>query len=261
MKPGFFRQNRRCRSSRFCSKMPKPALAFLLVALLPASALCAETLEAEAIVLPSRSVSLSLPVEAILREVKVTEGSPVKKGDVLATLFSPVESLEKERTAKQLELAEFLLANSEKLRANAIISEEAAREKSIDCDVARIEARRAEAVLNDKTLFAPFDGFVLRIHKEPGETVGRVDKIIDIVDLKTLHVDAFLDGAVIGKLGKSTPATVEIPALGLSGVPVSIGMVDPVVDPGSGLFRVRLILANPDLSIRSGVPAKVFFEI
>jgi hypothetical protein len=38
-------------------------------------------------------------------------------------------------------------------------------------------------------------------------------------------------------------------------------MVDPIVDPGSGLFRVRLILENPDMSIRSGVPAKVFFEI
>lgn len=257
----FFRQNRRRRPSGFCPKMPKPALAFLLAAIIPAAGIRAETLEAEAIVLPSRSVSLSLPVEAILREVKVTEGSPVKKGDVLATLYSPVESLEKERAAKQLELAEFLLANSEKLRANAIISEEAAREKLIDCDIARIEARRTQAVIEDKTLFAPFDGFVLRIHKEPGETVGRVDKIVDIVDLKTLHVDAFLDGAVIGKIGKSTAASVEIPSLGLSGVPVAIGMLDPVVDPGSGLFRVRLILANPDLSIRSGVPAKVVFEI
>lgn len=241
--------------------MPKPALAFLLAALLPASAIRGETLEAEAIVLPSRSVSLSLPVEAILREVKVSEGSPVKKSDVLATLFSPVESLEKERTAKQLELAEFLLANSEKLRSNAIISEEAARQKSIDCDVARIEARRAEAVIIDKTLFAPFDGFVLRIHKEPGETVGRVDKIIDIVDLRTLHIDAFLEGEWIGKINPSTSASIDIPSLGLEKIHVRVGMIDPVVDPGSGLFRVRLILPNPDLSIRSGVPARVVFEI
>ena len=158
-----------------------PSLA-LLVLLAVATALPADPLEAEGIVLPSRSVSLSLPVEAILREVRVPEGAIVKKGDSLAILYSPVESLEKERTAKQLELAEFLLQNSEKLRANAIISEEAARQKTIDCDVARIEAKRAEAVLSDKTLFAPFDGFILRIHKEAGETVGRVDKIIDIVE-------------------------------------------------------------------------------
>ena len=259
MKPPFDRQNLGQASSGFCPKMPKTFLLFFL--LLSMASTFAETIEAEAIVLPSKSVSLSLPVEAILREVKVSEGDPVKKGDVLATLFSPVESLEKERTAKQLELSEFLLANSEKLRANAIISEEAARQKVIDCDISRIEARRANAVIEDKTLFAPFDGFILRIHKEAGETVGRVDKIIDIIDLKTLHVDAFLEGEWIGDIGKSTDAKVDIPALGLKEVPVSVQMVDPIVDPGSGLFRVRLILENPDMSIRSGVPAKVFFEI
>lgn len=223
--------------------------------------LSAGPLESEGIVLPSRIVSLSLPAEAILREVKVPEGSIVKKGDTLAVLYSPVESLEKERTAKQLELAEFLLHNSEKLRANAIISEEAARQKTIDCDVARIEAKRAEAVLSDKTLFAPFDGFILRIHKESGETVGRVEKIIDLVDLQTLHVDTFLDGEWIGKINTTTKASVDIPPLGLQKIPVSILMIDPVVDPGSGLFRVRLVLPNPDMSIRSGLPAKVFFEI
>lgn len=85
---------------------------------------------AEGLILPSRSVSLSLPVEAILREVKVKEGALVLKGDILAILYSPVESLEKERASKQLDLAEFMLGNSEKLRSNAIISEEAARQKN-----------------------------------------------------------------------------------------------------------------------------------
>lgn len=217
--------------------------------------------EVEGIVMPSRSVSLSLPVESIIREIKASEGAMVKKGQVLATLFSPVESLEKDRTAKQLELAEFLNSNSEKLRANAIISEEAARQKSIDCDIAKIEAMRAEAVLQDKTLCAPFEGYILRIHKEPGETVARVDKIIDLVDLQTLHVDTFLEGEWIGKINPANQVFIDIPALGLQKIPVQIGMIDPVVDPGSGLFRVRLILQNPNLSIRSGLPAKVYFQI
>jgi multidrug resistance efflux pump len=169
--------------------------------------------------------------------------------------------LEKDRTAKQLELAQFLFSNSEKLRANAIISEEAARQKSIDCEIAKIEAMRAEAVLQEKTLCAPFDGYILRIHKEPGETVGRVDKIIDLVDLQTLHVDTFLEGEWIGKINPASQVFIDIPSLGLQRIPVQIGMIDPVVDPGSGLFRVRLILPNSDLSIRSGLPAKVYFQI
>jgi len=221
----------------------------------------AEEIAVDGIILPSRRVALSLPVEAVLRDVLVREGALVKKNQTLAILYSPVESLEKERTAKQLELAEFLRGNSEKLRANAIISEEAARQKQIDCDIARIEAKRAEAVLTEKTLLAPFDGFILRQLKETGETVGRVDKIIEIVDLKTLHVDTFLEGEWIGKITPASKVSIESPKLGSKKIPATVELIDPVVDPGSGLFRVRLLLQNPDMSIPSGIPVKVLFEI
>ena len=242
----------------------KPARIFTVLAILCfcqiGNELTAADIVAEGLILPSRSVSLSLPVEAILREVKVKEGALVLKGDILAILYSPVESLEKELASKQLDLAEFMLGNSEKLRSNAIISEEAARQKKLDCDIARIEARRAEAVLHEKTLYAPFDGFILRILKEPGETVGRVDKVIDIVDIKTLHVDAYLEGEWKDRLKENTKAAIEVPSMGEKKLPASIGMIDPVVDPSSGLFRVRLLLPNPDMSIPSGIPAKVTFS-
>jgi multidrug efflux pump subunit AcrA (membrane-fusion protein) len=74
-------------------------------------------LEADAVLLPSRSVKLSLPVEATLRELRVKEGDFVKKGDVLAVLYSPAESLERDRAEKERELAAFELKVSEKLRA------------------------------------------------------------------------------------------------------------------------------------------------
>jgi len=243
----------------------KPARIFTVLAILCfcqiGNEVTAAEIVAEGLILPSRSVSLSLPVEAVLRELKVQEGALVLKGDILAILYSPVESLEKERAAKQLDLAEFMLGNSEKLRSNAIISEEAARQKKLDCDIARIEARRAEAVLHEKTLYAPFDGFVLRILKEPGETVGRVDKVIDIVDIKTLHADAYLEGEWKEHLNEKTKSTLEIPSMGGKKISATIGMVDPVVDPSSGLFRVRLLVPNPDMSIPSGIPAKITFEL
>ena len=82
--------------------MPKFfSIIFLLMGISAEAASFAD-LEVEGIVMPSRSVSLSLPVESILREITASEGAIVKKGQVLATLFSPVESLEKDRTAKQL---------------------------------------------------------------------------------------------------------------------------------------------------------------
>jgi len=221
---------------------------------------CADApLTTEALILPSRSVSLSLPAEAILREIRVKEGDMVKKGDVLAILYSPVELMEHERALKQRDLSEFKLRSSEKLRANAIVSEEAARQTHLDCDIARIEARRSEAVLADKTLKAPFDGYVLRILKEEGETVGRVDKIMTLVEFATLHVECYLESDLLGSIHKGRKAVVSIMRPLEQELEATVDMVDPVVDASSGLFRVRLVLPNPSMKIPSGISAKVRF--
>jgi multidrug efflux pump subunit AcrA (membrane-fusion protein) len=37
-------------------------------------------------------------------------------------------------------------------------------------------------------------------------------------------------------------------------------MIDPIVDPGSGLFRVKLLVPNPDFQIKPGVEARVLLN-
>lgn len=216
--------------------------------------------EVEAIAMPSREVTLSLPMEATVRELRVKEGDTVKKGDVLATLFHSSEVFERDRAAKQLERAEVDLRMSERLRQSETVSEEAARQKRLDHDVAKIELQRANAVLGDKTLTATFDGVILRIHKEVGESVGRTEKIIEVIDYDTLHIEAYLEAIHLGTVRKGQKARVIFPSLGDRELEAEFLLVDPVVEPGSGLFRVRLALANPDRSIPSGIPARLIFE-
>ena len=216
-------------------------------------------LEADAVLMPARSVKLSLPMEATLRELRVKEGEFVKKGDVLAVLYSPAESLDRDRADKQRELAEFEFKMNEKLRADAIVSVEQAQQKKINHDVAAIEALRARAILADKTLVAPFDGCVLRIFKEEGETVARVDKIVEMVDFATLYAETYLESPWLGTIRRGGMAQVIVPQLGNQKYQATVENVDPVADPASGLFRVRLALDNSDYAIPSGVPAKALF--
>lgn len=219
----------------------------------------AAAVEADAVLLPSRSVKLSLPMEATLREIRVKEGDFVKKGDVLAVLYSPAESLERDRAEKQRELAAFELKVSDKLRADAIVSEEQARQKQINHDVASIDALRAQAILADKTLVAPFDGCVLRVFKEQGETVARVEKIVEMVDFATLYAESYLESQWLGTIRRGSTAQIQIPQLGDGTRDAVVENVDPVADPASGLFRVRLVIDNSDYAIPSGVPAKARF--
>jgi multidrug efflux pump subunit AcrA (membrane-fusion protein) len=38
-------------------------------------------------------------------------------------------------------------------------------------------------------------------------------------------------------------------------------MIDPIVDPGSGLFRIKLLVPNPDFQIKPGVEARVILKV
>jgi multidrug efflux system membrane fusion protein len=223
------------------------------------SAVAGESIEADALLLPFREAKLGLPVEATLRDILVKEGDFVKRGETLAVLYGDAESLEHQRAEKERELAQFQRKLSDGLHAEAIVSEEQARGRRVGSEVADLSARRARALLDEKTIIAPFDGYVLRVYKERGETVARVEKIIELVNFSTLYAESYLDSKWLGSIRKGDIVQLDIPHLDDRSREATVENVDPVAEPASGLFRVRVVLGNGDLSIPAGVPAKVKF--
>jgi membrane fusion protein (multidrug efflux system) len=130
----------------------------------------------------------------------------------------------------------------------------------VDLELAKIELRRSRAELRDKTLTAPWDGQVLRLLKSAGETANRGEKIIELIDYSTIYVDVYLDAQYLNAVRPGQHANVSGDALGSMPAIATALMVDPVVEPGSGLTRVRLQMPNTDLRVPTGLPVKVEFE-
>lgn len=231
----------------------------LLLALVFTHAGLAAALEADGILLPRHRVNLGLHVEARVREVRVEEGQSVRKGDVLAILYTESEELARDHAAAQLRKAEFAFRSKQKLMESRTVSEIEMVGAEADLDLAKIALRRAEADLRDKTLTAPWDGRVLRIFKTTGEPVNRGEKVIELIDYSTIHVDVYLEARHLAAVQSGESAAVSGEAIGAAEAEAKVVMVDPVVEPGSGLCRVRLELANPGLRIPTGLPVKVRF--
>lgn len=215
--------------------------------------------EADGIMLPRNRVNLGLPVEARVREVRVAEGQTVRKGDVLAILYTESEELARDHAAAQLRKAEFTFRSKQKLKDSNTVSEIEMVGAEADLDLAKIALKRAEADLRDKTLTAPWDGRVLRVLKSAGETVNRGEKVIELIDYSTIHVDVYLDARFLAAVRQGEKARVSGEAIGSAPAEATVVMVDPVVEPGSGLCRVRLEMPNADLRIATGLPVKVQF--
>ena len=223
----------------------------------------AEPLSVEGLIVPFRQIKMSSPVESTIRKIQVKEGDRVTSGQVLAILYSPLDMLDTERTAKILEKAEFQWRANERLSKDKIVSEDKALAAKLEYDVALIESQRARAMIEDKTLRAPWDGQVIRVLKEEGEPVGRTQDIFQLLDYSQVYVQIYIDSRYLPQIHEGTVAEIKFAADGsrqsIKSVPAKVFFVDPVVDAGSGLFHVKYLIPNDDFTIKPGLPATVIF--
>lgn len=223
----------------------------------------AEPLTAEGLIVPFRQIRLSSPVEAIIRKIEVKEGDRVTTGQVMAVLYSQLDMLEAERAEKILAKAEFQWRANERLSKDKIVSEDKALVAKLEYDVALIESHRARAAIEDKTLRAPYDGQVIRVLKEAGETVGRTQEVFLLLDYAQVYVQVYIEARYLPQVREGVATEVKFAGDGsrqsIKAVPAKVYFVDPVVDAGSGLFRVKILIPNEDFSIKPGLPATVVF--
>jgi RND family efflux transporter MFP subunit len=239
--------------------------ALLLAWLCPAPAAepknpTAPTNSLAAILIPFRKLALASPTEAKLRQLSGDEGDTVSKDQPLALLYSETEEIEAKKAAKVLEKAERDLRSTERLASEKVLSEEKLVEQRLLRDIAQLEKDRADANLRDKTLAAPWDGFILRRLAEEGEIVVRGKPLFELVDYSQIYVQFYAEAALLGTFTKGSTLEVEIPGSPARRLKAAIRMIDPIVDPGSGLFRVKLLVPNPDFQIKPGIEARVLLN-
>ena len=96
----------------------------------------------------------------------------------------------------------------------------------------------------------PFVASVLLPH---GMIVDRVEKLVDVIDIDQVYVQFYLDPKLMGTLREQEEVAVRFPVLGEEKFTGKISFIDPRIDAGSGLFRVKVLLDNRDRKIKAGM--------
>jgi RND family efflux transporter MFP subunit len=211
--------------------------------------------ETQGIVLPFKKVSVSSPVlQEVVEAVLVEEGDTVTEGQVLVKLRSDKEKLEVEEADKRIELNEFTAKGLQTLLAEKIGEKTAAMKASAELALSRIAREAAQVRLNEKTVRSPLNGIVVKKHKETGESVDRVEKLVDIVNIDQVYVQFYLDPKMWTAVKADQPIAVKFPVIG-AGLEVrgKIAFIDPQIDAGANLFRVKVLLENKDHQIKAGM--------
>ena len=229
--------------------MKRLAFAFVLFAVLGARAE-----DTQGLVMPFKQVSVASPVlQEVVDSVLVEEGDTVKQGQVIVQLRAEREALQVEQDRKLVEQKEFSAKGAAALLKEKMMSREAVLERETEMEMAKIKLRAAELALKEKTICSPLDGIVVKKYKEAGESVDRVEKLVDIVSIDQVFVQFYLDPKLMTAVKVEQVVPVRFPVIGEQQFEAKISFVDPRIDAGSGLFRVKLLVQNPGHAIKPGM--------
>jgi RND family efflux transporter MFP subunit len=259
----------------------------LTLSLGPATPGFAQNVESDldCLVEPRWTVVVSAPESAVVDSVLVDLGDLVEKGQVVATLESSVEeaTVASARARAQgvatVQSSEARLAyetrrseRAHRLLEQGVVSDteqdesESARlVAEADLLLARenkkldwLELRRAQALLERRTIRSPIDGVVVRRILSPGEYADPLD-LLELAQIDPLRVEVFAPVSLLGKIsvGMKGRITMEEPVG--SEHEAEVVVVDHVVDAASGTFRIRLEIPNPDYALPAGLRCQVRF--
>ena len=210
--------------------------------------------------LPLHEVKVGTPVEGLVREILVDEGDTVEAGQPLVHLVDDLEKLDVERAEKVLEKARFDHEAAQKLLKENIGTREEALRKSIEHDLARIQRDAAVVRLKQKTLTAPLQGVVVSRSKEPGEAVQLHEVLLQIVHIRQVEAQFYLEPAQALNLKTGDQKKLQVPSLPAPReITGEVVFLDPRLDAESGLYRVKLRVDNADLRLKAGMRAEADF--
>ena len=211
-------------------------------------------------VLALRSITLRNELPGTVHYVNLSPGQIVERGTVLVALDVSVEEAELEAQEAQAALAETVLQRAERLSENRAVSEEEVDRARAERDVALANIRRTKAIIERKTIRAPFRARVGIADVHPGQFLdaGTLITTLQGVD-DALHVDFAVAQSVAAGLREGE--SVRIFASGVErAIAANIVAVDARVDPTTrnATVRVRIDDAErapaPGASVRVEVP-------
>jgi RND family efflux transporter MFP subunit len=243
----------------------------------------APILTASGYVVARRKAVVSAKIQGRLAELRVEEGSRVRKGEVIARLEDQdfVATVARARaqvarmdadlaeSRRQQRLAERL--SEQQVMARDELEASASRVKMAEAALAQAQAEVAfaEAQLANTRIEAPFAGTVVKKMAEVGESVAPIPPgvnistssgaIVALADLDTLEVEADVAEANVARLGSEQPAEVAVEAFPDRRYVAVLRQVIPTADRTKATVQVKVTIQEKDPNLKPEMSAKVTF--
>ena len=229
-----------------------------------------------------RQVDISFRVEGRVKELYFDEGDLVCTGDLMAVLDpEPYEDIV-EQTKAQIkahkslfEINEIVYKRRLDLIKNGSVSQEDFQQSEANFKTSKSNLELAEAQLEtaltnlkDTKVYAPTDGWILTRIREPGSVVRSTDPVLTLSVKSPVWIRAYIPEPQLGMIQPNMHAFVFTDTEGGKVYEGHVGFISPMAEftPKTVetkelrtdlVYRLRIIVDNPDQGLRQGMPITV----
>ncbi|KAA2286010.1 efflux RND transporter periplasmic adaptor subunit [Arenimonas fontis] len=210
------------------------------------------------------TANLEAPAEAqvvaktsgVVLQILAEEGDVVRAGQVLARIDPEKPRLEMERARATVRKLENNYRRAQELLASRLVSAESVEQIRFDLESARASYELARLELSYTDIVAPFDGVVAQRMVKAGNLVPLNAPVFRIVDNTRLEAVLNVPEREMATLKPGLPLRMRVDAIPGRIFDGRVDRVSPVVDAGSGTFRVVAAFAGGD-TLRPGMFGRI----
>lgn len=192
-----------------------------------------------------------------VKEILVSEGQRVKKGQLLATLNASVIQKSISEVKTGLDLARTIYQKRKGLWEKKIGSEIQYLEAKTQKESMENKLKTLEAQLEMTRIKSPINGIVDEIAKKVGELSTPGMMLLRVVNLSKLYVNADISEAYLAKIAKGDSVEVTFPSFPDLTVKTKIYQTGNVVNRDNRTFKVKLLIDNVDEKLKPNILAVI----
>ena len=204
-----------------------------------------------------KGADLSLDVPGVVASISFKSGDDVEQGAPLLKLRAEDDLAKLESLQAMAELSDVVNQRDQKQFKMQAVSQATLDTDAANLKNAKAQVAQQQAIIEKKTLRAPFAGHLGIRAVDLGQYLGAGTVIVTLQALDPIFVDFFLPQQSVDQVRLGQAVTVKVDAFKGQTFAGEISAINPKVDAGSRNVQIRATLKNPEHKLLPGMYATV----
>ncbi|MBP0437150.1 efflux RND transporter periplasmic adaptor subunit [Tianweitania sediminis] len=242
----------------FFANMPTPTATVSTVTVEPRS--WTPSIGAIGTISANRGVELTVENAGIITAVNFEANQRVEAGDVLVQLDDAVQRADLAAARTQADLDQQTLQRAQELQQRGVGTSVSLEAAQAAAQASSAQVQKAEAVLSQKQLRAPFSGTVGIPRVDVGQYLQPGTTVVTLQDLDLMRADFTVPEQRLSQIRIGQPVVVSLDGTNTR-FEGEITGIDPRIDPASRLVSVRAAIENPEQTLAPGQFAQIEVQL